>query len=121
MNRLSPEEIISLRSQLKLSRRALAELSGFGEASLARWESGELIQSESNDNLLRLLSIGENVRALQRIRDVRAEIGAVPKNRQPDSNVVHVEHRFEALGREGRVRATLEATHFSIKRSAGIR
>jgi putative zinc finger/helix-turn-helix YgiT family protein len=65
MNRLSPEEIATLRSQLGLSRKGLAELAGFGEASLARWESGELIQSESNDNLLRLLTRAENVRFLK--------------------------------------------------------
>ena len=52
MNRLTPADILSLREGLGLSRKAFAQLSGIGEASLARWETGELIQSESNDNLL---------------------------------------------------------------------
>jgi hypothetical protein len=39
---------------------------GFREASLARWETGSQIQSESNDNLLRLLADDKNVDALAR-------------------------------------------------------
>src|SRR5260370_458597 len=42
MRRLTPQEIYSLRARLCLSRKSFAELSGIGEASLARWESGEL-------------------------------------------------------------------------------
>lgn len=69
LNRLTPREILTLRqNKLRLSRKALSELSGIGEASLARWEAGELIQSESNDNLLRLLMMPENV---EKLRDAR--------------------------------------------------
>jgi putative zinc finger/helix-turn-helix YgiT family protein len=68
MNRLTPADILSLREGLCLSRKAFAQLSGIGEASLARWETGELIQSESNDNLLRLLQWPENIRLLKKIR-----------------------------------------------------
>jgi putative zinc finger/helix-turn-helix YgiT family protein len=73
MNRLTPREILTLRQdKLRLSREALSELSGIGEASFARWETGELIQSESNDNLLRLLMIPENVSALRKARHLQA-------------------------------------------------
>jgi len=69
MRRLTPQEIYALRHErLALSRKNFAALSGIGEASLARWESGELIQSESNDNLLRLLASDDNVQALRELR-----------------------------------------------------
>lgn len=73
MYRLTPHEILTLRqNKLRLSRKALSELSGIGEASLARWEAGELIQSESNDNLLRLLMTPENVERLREARRLPA-------------------------------------------------
>jgi len=69
MQRLTPQEIYELRHErLALSRKSFAALSGIGEASLARWESGELIQSESNDNLLRLLMSDNNVQVLRELR-----------------------------------------------------
>lgn len=70
MGRLAPDEIRLLRKSLALSRKQFSKLSGIGAASLARWESGELIQSESNDNLLRLLSKKQNADALASVRDV---------------------------------------------------
>ncbi len=66
MKRLTPTQIVELRNELSLSRKAFAELAGVGEASLARWESGAQIQSESNDNLLRLLVDDKNVQELAR-------------------------------------------------------
>ena len=72
LNRLTPADILALRERLGLSRKAFAKLSGVGEASLARWETGELIQSESNDNLLRLLARDENVGLLSRVRGADA-------------------------------------------------
>ena len=85
MQRLTPEDILALRQRLSMSRKAFAELSGVGEASLARWETGELIQNESNDNLLRLLLIDENVRTLATIRGVTTAI-------RPDPDVVTGPH-----------------------------
>jgi DNA-binding transcriptional regulator YiaG len=79
MNRLTPHEILTLRqNKLRLSRKALSVLSGIGEASLARWEAGELIQSESNDNLLRLLMTPENVERLREARRLPAIAEAAP-------------------------------------------
>jgi putative zinc finger/helix-turn-helix YgiT family protein len=76
MKRLTPEDILALRQRLDMSRKAFGELSGIGEASLARWETGELIQNESNDNLLRLLMIDENVRTLAVLRGVTPTMAA---------------------------------------------
>ena len=38
-----------------MSRAAFARVTGFGEATLARWERGEVIQNASNDSFLRML------------------------------------------------------------------
>jgi putative zinc finger/helix-turn-helix YgiT family protein len=68
MGRLTPSEILTMRKELRLSQREFADLSGLGEASIGRWEAGELIQSESNDNLLRLLSNRANLEYLRTLR-----------------------------------------------------
>lgn len=52
---LLPEDILNLRTKYALTQAQLAKLTGFGIASIARWESGKLVQSKANDNLLRLL------------------------------------------------------------------
>lgn len=52
---LTPAQIRGLRRRYDLSRAALARLTGFGEASLARWERGKVIQNTSSDRYLRLL------------------------------------------------------------------
>ena len=52
---LTPEEIRGIRKRLGLSRSALAKLTGIGEASLSRWESGIKIQTPGYDRYLRLL------------------------------------------------------------------
>jgi putative zinc finger/helix-turn-helix YgiT family protein len=99
MRRLTPQEIYSLRERLSLSRKSFAELSGIGEASLARWESGELIQSESNDNLLRLLASDDNVRTLRQLRNLNANETAPIRTHQirrdtavasPEDNVIDI-------------------------------
>lgn len=46
---------------LPLARAAFARLTGFGEATLARWERREVIQSISSDRYLRLLKNPVNV------------------------------------------------------------
>jgi putative zinc finger/helix-turn-helix YgiT family protein len=70
LGRLTPREIIQLRESLDLSRREFSELTGIGEASFARWESGDLIQSESNDSLLRLVGNRRNAQCLAELRGV---------------------------------------------------
>ena len=52
---LTPAEIQGLRERHDLSRAAFARATGFGEATLARWENGEVIQNTSSDRYLRLL------------------------------------------------------------------
>lgn len=61
---LTPEEIQGIRKRHGLSRAAFARLTGFGKASLARWERGELIQNISSDRYLKLLQDPEVFRRL---------------------------------------------------------
>src|SRR5262245_10382191 len=53
---LTPGEIRSLRERLGLTQAELARLTGIGEASISRWERGQLIQSRALDRYLRLLA-----------------------------------------------------------------
>ena len=52
---LSPADIRGIRERYGLSRASFAQLSGLGEASLSRWESGSKIQTLAYDRYLRLL------------------------------------------------------------------
>jgi putative zinc finger/helix-turn-helix YgiT family protein len=51
---LTPGQIGAGREGLSLEPRQLAEQLGVAEETLARWESGALIQSRAMDNLLRI-------------------------------------------------------------------
>lgn len=62
---LTPSEIKAIRVKLALSQSAFAVLTGLGSATIARWESGSIIQNRSYDNLLRLLSYPENIDRLK--------------------------------------------------------
>ena len=52
---LTPDEIRDLRNRQGLSRAEFSRLTGFGEATLARWEGRRVIQNTSSDRYLRLL------------------------------------------------------------------
>ena len=52
---LTPWQIRTVRERRKLSRTAFAEITGLGEATIKRWESGAVAQNRSNDRYLRLL------------------------------------------------------------------
>jgi len=69
---LTPKEILGLRKSYNMSRAEFAQLTRLGEASLARWESGQLIQNAANDQLLFLLTVPSNVELLER-RALRQE------------------------------------------------
>ena len=62
---MTPSEIKKLRQSYGLSRKEFAQLTRFGEAPIARWERGALIQNAANDQLLRLLSFPENLARLR--------------------------------------------------------
>ncbi len=54
---MTPREIKALRHRLGLSRLELTELTGFGEATIKRWENGAKIQNQSAARFLRLLEL----------------------------------------------------------------
>lgn len=61
---LTPTEVRGVRDQYGFSQIEFSALSKIGKASLVRWETGVLIQNQSNDNLLYLLSFPDNVSRL---------------------------------------------------------
>ena len=62
---MSPKEIQRIRKAYGMSRADFARLTRIGEASLARWESGQLIQSPAYDRFLYLLKFPENLERLK--------------------------------------------------------
>ena len=58
-----------------MSRAAFARLTGFGEATLARWERGEVIQNTSNDSFLRLLMNNDAMERLSRMTQYEDKLG----------------------------------------------
>ncbi len=73
---LTPKEIRNIRRQYGLSRAAFARLTGFGKASLARWERGELIQNTSSDRFLKLLLDPQVFRCLTSLAGLEDADGA---------------------------------------------
>ena len=50
-----------------MTRAAFARVTGFGEATLSRWEHGAVIQNRANDRYLRLLNDRASMRRLDEI------------------------------------------------------
>ena len=65
---LTPTEIRSIRESHGMSRTAFAEVTGFGEATLNRWENGAVIQNRANDHLLRLMQSPDILNRLKRFQ-----------------------------------------------------
>src|ERR1035437_659763 len=70
LGRLSPDEVRGVRDMYRLSQADFSRVTGFGEASLSRWEPGAQVQNSSSDRLLRLILADE--RNLDRLRQVEA-------------------------------------------------
>jgi DNA-binding transcriptional regulator YiaG len=65
---MTPKEIKEIRKSYGMSRAEFSHLTRIGEASLARWENGLLIQSPAYDQLLYLLTFPENLERLKSTR-----------------------------------------------------
>lgn len=72
---LTPAEIRGLRQRHDLSRAAFARVTGFGEATVARWERGEVIQNTSNDSFLRMLTNEDAMNRLTRMTQYEDSLG----------------------------------------------
>ncbi len=57
---LTPKQIRALRKKHRMSRSEFARATSLGEATLARWERGQLIQNQAYDRYLRLLQDNAN-------------------------------------------------------------
>jgi len=76
---LYPEEILALRTSLRLSQEAFERLLGVGKKTVTRWESGVIFPSAAANSLMKLLRLEpRNVTALAGLNrvDVRPEKGA---------------------------------------------
>ena len=63
---LTPDEILEVRERLGLTQAEFSRLTGFGEATISRWERGRLLQNRANDRYLRLIAESpENLRRLE--------------------------------------------------------
>lgn len=70
LRRLTPREILTIREQSRLSQAEFSRITGFGEASLSRWETGAQIQNAACDRLLRLIrEDNANMVRLRRMAD----------------------------------------------------
>ena len=85
---LTPAEIRGLRERYDLSRAAFARVTGFGKATLARWESGEVIQNTSSDRYLRLLTDPEVMNRLPALTGLTSPISH--QRRMSPSVAVHL-------------------------------
>lgn len=61
---LTPDEIHAIRER-EGTRASFADLTGIGEASLSRWESGASPQTKAFDNYLFLLRFQDNIERLK--------------------------------------------------------
>ncbi len=88
---LAPVQIRTLRERLGLTRAAFAKLTRLGEATLARWERGALIQTGAYDQFLYLLHNDRNVQSLRDRVDAleRGEIPQLASHRSPRFRVLH--------------------------------
>lgn len=93
---LAPSEIRTLRDSYYATRGEFAEATRIGVASLARWETGQLIQNPANDSLLYLLKFRDNWERL------KARFKGTPKK----TRIAEIPRRFESLdeGMENRKR-----------------
>lgn len=67
LGRLTPAEIRAIREQYHLSQQDWAARTGFGAASIKRWETGNLIQEKAADKYLRLLRQPDVLARLDRL------------------------------------------------------
>jgi transcriptional regulator with XRE-family HTH domain len=119
-----PGEVAEVRKRYELRRDEFAAKTRLGEASLARWESGQLIQNAAYDNYLYLLTFEENMKRLEE-RSVNVVSHGEIRAESSDEEVVEIvrseraevsQSRFRALGNPERVRS--EACGFRLRRRA---
>lgn len=70
LKRLTPAQVLAVREQSGRSQAEFSRITGFGSASLSRWETGIQIQNVACDRLLRLIAADRgNLHRLKLIAD----------------------------------------------------
>jgi putative zinc finger/helix-turn-helix YgiT family protein len=98
----TPAEIQALRKKYGLSRAEFARLTGLGEATLARWEDGALIQNVANDRYLSLLHCEENLKRLHDLEEARSvTVGQAGHQQERSMTTKAKKKHFVAIPKEG--------------------
>lgn len=109
---MTPDEVAAVRKRYGLSRADFAKITKIGEASLARWETGALIQNAAHDQFLFLLTFPENFERLRR-RAVETE-----SRFEESAEKIPAAQRFKALSQEGTLdRKRQESERFFLRRA----
>lgn len=116
---MTPKEVKSIRLQYTLSRQEFADISRIGEASIARWEAGLLIQSAAYDEYLHLLSFREN---FERVQKRERQNPVEPASRNPSvSNAIASRvksvPKLRVIKNHELIALTLEASQFPLRRT----
>lgn len=78
LKRLPPTQIVALRERNGISQAEFSRITGFGEASVSRWETGAQIQNVACDRLMRLIAADRA--NLDRLRQIADSQGAEHTN-----------------------------------------
>ena len=109
---MTPDEVSAVRKAYGLSRADFAKITKIGEASLARWETGALIQNGALDQLLFLLTFPENFARLRRRAD------ETESRFEESAETIPAGQRFKALSQEGSLdRKRQESERFFLRRA----
>lgn len=112
---MTPAQIRHLRGTLHgLSRAEFVQLTKLGEATLGRWERGEVIQNAAYDQYLYLIGFEDN---LDRLRSRAAGLGAPPS----PPGVAYIEASFESDAINARLRDDPEGLREEQKRFQLVR
>jgi DNA-binding transcriptional regulator YiaG len=122
----TPKEIHQVREGTSLSRTEFCCLSGFGSASLQRWEAGMVVPNASSDRLIFLLRYPDNVERLRRRANAvsqglfscvatTADPVAIISKEVPEVHTRRGVKRFERFA--NRPRIALQAASWSLRQS----
>ena len=109
---LTPDKIRALRARHHMSRAAFARLTGFGEATLARWERREIVQNTSSDRYLRLL---EDPVIFRRLYSMSERADSTDTEQAAE---VGVALAFVVLTPRSQASYRMQSNHWSLRRVA---
>jgi len=90
---LPPSKIRSIRESCGMTQAEFARVTGYGIASIKRWETGALIQSQAADRFFRLLQQDKSI--LNKLREIDDDSFA-PKVTPVFRTVITAEQRAQA-------------------------